>query len=99
MILAFLTLPSLEWDLTTEKDKGRRGWIAEWYSHENDDSMKPLDAPIETRFLDETRLMVGASYPEGLTRRWTMKLRGFLKPKPYSVDFEFGLIAAGRAKV
>jgi len=61
--------------------------------------MKPLDTPIATRFLDETRLFIANSYPEGITRKWTMKLRGFLKPRPYAIDFEFGLIAAGRAKV
>jgi hypothetical protein len=30
---------------------------------------------------------------------WTLRLRGQLKPRPYDVDFEFGLSAAGRAKV
>ena len=97
--LAYLTLPTLEWDLTTEKDKGKRGWNAEWYSHESDESMKPLDTPATTQFLDETKMFIGNSYPKGLTRKWTMKLRGFLKPRPYDIDFEFGLIAAGRAKV
>ena len=99
VILAFLTLPTLEWDLATEKDKGKRGWNAEWYSHESDDSMKLLDTPIATQFLDETRMFINTSYPKGITRRWTVKLRGFLKPRPYEIDFEFGLIAAGRAKV
>ena len=94
-----MKLPTLEWDLTTEKDQGKTGWIAEWYSHESDDSMKPLDTPIATRFFDETRLFIGTSYPDGMTRKWTMKLRGFLKPKSYDIDFEFGLTAAGRAKV
>jgi len=83
----------------TEKDRGKRGWTAEWYPHESDDSVKPLDTPIATQFLDETRLFVNTSHPEGITRKWTMKLRGFLKPKPYNIDFEFGLIVAGRAKV
>lgn len=96
---AFLTLPTLEWDLTTEKDQGTRGWMAQWHSHESDDSMKPLDTPIATQFFDETRLLICTSYPKGITRKWTMKLRGFLKPKTYDIDFEFGLIAAGRAKV
>jgi len=83
----------------TEKDKGKRGWNAEWYSHESDNSMKPLNTPVTTQFLDETKMFIGTSYPKGLTRKWTMKLRGFLKPRPYDIDFEFGLIAAGRAKV
>jgi len=94
-----LKLPTLEWDLTTEKGGNERGWNGEWYSHESDDSMKPLDTPIATQFFDETRLFVSTSYPEGITRKWTIKLRGFLKPRPYDIDFEFGLIAAGRAKV
>lgn len=96
---AFVTLPTLEWDLTTEKDQGVRGWMAQWHSHESDDSMKPLGIPIATQFFDETRLFISTSYPKGITRAWTVKLRGFLKPKPYDIDFEFGLIAAGRAKV
>jgi len=99
VISAYLKLPTLEWDLTTDRDKGERGWIGEWYSHESDDSMEPLDTPIASRLFDETRLFIGTSYPGGMTRKWTMKLRGFLKPKPYDIDFEFGLIAAGRAKV
>ena len=99
IIPAVLTLPTLEWDLTTEENAGVRGWMAKWYSHESDDSMKPLDVPIATQFFDETRLLISTSYPEGISRTWTMKLRGFLKPKPYDIDFEFGLIAAGRAKV
>ena len=97
--LAFLTLPTLEWDLTTERGKGERGWTAEWYSHESDESMKPLGTPITTQLFDETRLFISTSYPEGITHKWTVKLRGFLKPKPHNMDFEFGLIAAGRAKV
>lgn len=96
---AFLILPTLEWDLMTEKNQGARGWAGQWYSHESDDSMKPLDTPIATQFFDETRLFISTSYPKGITHTWTMKLRGFLKPKPYDIDFEFGLIAAGRAKL
>ena len=99
LILAFLTLPTLEWDLATEKDKGVMGWTAEWYSHESDDSMKPLNIPIATQIFDETKMFINTAYPRGITRRWTLKLRGFLKPRPYEIDFEFGLIAAGRAKV
>lgn len=83
----------------TEKNQGVRGWVAQWYSHESDDSMIPLDIPIATQLFDETRLFICTSYPKGITRAWTVKLRGFLKPKSYNVDFEFGLIAAGRAKV
>jgi len=94
-----LKLPTLEWDLTTEKDRGERAWIAEWHSHESDDSMVPLDTPIATQIFDETRLFDNMPSPEGITHKWTMKLRGFLKPKPHNIDFEFGLIVAGRAKV
>ena len=92
-------LPTLECDLVTEKNEGRRGWTGQWYSHESDDSMKPLDTPIATQFFDETRLFVSTAYPKGITRKWTLKLRGFLTPKPCDTHFEFGLIAAGRAKV
>lgn len=39
------------------------------------------------------------SYPAELTKRWTLRLKGQLKPRAYDSQFEFGLISAGRAKV
>lgn len=39
------------------------------------------------------------SYPQNITKRWTLKLRGQLKPREKDTEFEFGLISAGRAKV
>jgi len=77
---------------------GRRGWIGEWHSH-IDDSMTALDDVLEERLIDETRMFISTSVPKGITRKWTLRLRGQLKPRPYDVDFEFGLTVTGRAKV
>lgn len=90
-------MPSLDFDLFTES--GERGWIGTWHKHEHDESMTPVDAPFVTRLIDETRIFVSLSAPQGITRRWTLRLRGQLLPRPYDTDFEFGLSVAGRAKV
>ncbi|KAF9012112.1 glycoside hydrolase family 3 protein [Hymenopellis radicata] len=93
----FKSLPTLDYEMVT--DKGERGWTGYWHSHESDESMKPLSEPMETRVIDETRMFISTSYPKGLTRRWTLKLRGYLKPRPSDCDFEFGLEVAGRARL
>ncbi|TFY77060.1 hypothetical protein EWM64_g6952 [Hericium alpestre] len=94
---AALTLPLLDFDLITEN--GERGWIGTWHKHEHEESMDALEEPFQTRLIDETRIFVSLSAPEGITRRWTMKLRGKLRPRPYDVKFEFGLAVSGRAKL
>ena len=38
-------------------------------------------------------------YPKELTKRFTLRLRGVLKPREKDTDFEFGLMSAGRAKL
>lgn len=45
------------------------------------------------------RLSFSTSYPAEITHRWSFKLDGRLKPREKDTLFEFGLIAAGRAKV
>ena len=92
-----MTKPSLDYDMVTET--GECGWIGSWYKHVDDDSMVPLDQPFEKRLIDETRMFISTSTPKGITKRWTLKLNGQLKPKPYDRKFEFGLAVAGRAKV
>lgn len=95
--VAYKTMPLLDYDLFTES--GERGWIGNWHKHVADDSLIPLDEVLETRLIDETRVFFSTSVPEGITKIWTMKLRGYLKPRPYDCTFEFGLMVAGRAKV
>ena len=90
-------MPTLDYELFTED--GRRGWIISWHSHVDDNSMKPLDDPLEEYLINETKGFLSTSTPKNITRRWTVRLRGHLKPRPYDVDFEFGLTVAGRAKV
>jgi beta-glucosidase len=92
-----MTKPSLDYEMVTET--GECGWIGSWYKHVDDDSMVALDQPLETRLIDETRVFISTSTPKGITKRWTMKLNGQLKPKPYDRKFEFGMAVAGRAKV
>ncbi|KAG6825905.1 hypothetical protein H0H92_001914 [Tricholoma furcatifolium] len=93
----YMSMPTLEDELLTPT--GERGWIGTWHTHENNDSMVPIEEPIETRLIDETRVFISTSAPQGITRKWTLRLRGQLKPRPYDRSFEFGLTAAGRAKL
>lgn len=90
-------MPSLDYELFTET--GERGWVGSWHKHLDDDSLTPVEEPLETRVVDETRIFISTSTPKGITRKWTLRLRGQLKPRLYDVDFEFGLTTAGRAKV
>lgn len=92
-----MTMPSLDYDIFTES--GERGWIGTWHSHVDDNSMEPLDDVHEKVLVDETRIFLVTAAPKNITRRWTLRLRGQLKPRPYDVNFEFGLSVAGRAKV
>lgn len=91
-----MTMPSLDYEIFTEK--GERGWIGSWYSN-GDDGLTATGSPIKSQLVDETRIFVSTSSPEGLTPKWTLKLQGKLKPRPTATKFEFGLTVAGRAKV
>lgn len=94
---ATMTLPSLDYDLFTAD--GKRGWIGSWHNHVDDDSMEPVDEVLKEQLIDETKFFIATSTPPNITRRWTLRLRGQLKPRPYDVDFEFGLSVAGQAKL
>jgi beta-glucosidase len=61
--------------------------------------MEPSDDVVEQSLINETKMFIFTFTPKNITRRWTVRLRGQLKPRPYDVDFEFGLCVAGRAKV
>ncbi|KAF9043921.1 glycoside hydrolase family 3 protein [Panaeolus papilionaceus] len=94
---AFKTMPSLDYEMFTPS--GERGWIGSWHAHVDDDSLVPRDEVLEERLIDETRIFISTSTPPGITRKWTMKLRGQLKPRETDCLFEFGLTVAGRAKL
>ncbi|KAJ3996989.1 glycoside hydrolase family 3 protein [Lentinula boryana] len=94
---AYMTMPTLEQELITED--GKPGWIGTWYSHLDDVSMTPAEEPMSSFPVDETRIFISTSYPKELTTRWTLKLRGFLRPRKVDTSFEFGLMVAGRAKL
>ncbi|KAG7086260.1 hypothetical protein E1B28_002228 [Marasmius oreades] len=89
--------PTLDYEILTTD--GRRGWLGTWHSHKSDGSME-VDKPIkEDQYIDETRCFFSAEYPKGLTRRWTLKLKGYLKASAEDEMWEFGLTSAGRAKL
>ncbi|KAI0697103.1 beta-glucosidase [Cerioporus squamosus] len=94
---AYMQMPTLENEILTED--GKPGWMGYFHSHEDNDSMTPLDAVTATRYIDETRVFLSDDYPRELTKRFTLRLRGFLKPREKDTDFEFGLLSAGRAKL
>lgn len=92
----YKSMPLLDYELFTAA--GERGWVATWHSHLNDESMSLIDEPIKTRVVDETNILMSTP-PEKITRRWTLRLRGTLRTRPYSTGFKFGLTVAGRAKL
>ena len=53
---AVKVMPTMDYNIQTED--GRRGWIGEWFAHENDDSMTPVAQPIRTQFMDETKVFI-----------------------------------------
>jgi beta-glucosidase len=93
---AYLSLPSLDFELEAD---GKRGWTGIFYAHEDDNSNSRLEEPFVTRHIDETRIFVSIDKPKGLTHRWSLTLEGNLKPRDKDCTFEFGLTVAGRAKV
>jgi beta-glucosidase len=97
LLIAYMKLPTLEDELILPG--GERGWQATWYAHEHQESMVPLREVYKTHVVDETRMFISTSAPEGITRRWTLILEGSLRPCEEDCRFEFGLTVAGRAKV
>ncbi|KAF9266029.1 glycoside hydrolase family 3 protein [Marasmius fiardii PR-910] len=99
----YLQTPTLDYSIFTPEDTPRRGWLGTWYTHESDDSMTPVvNKPFkENHYIDETRCFFSAEYPRGLTKRWTLKLRGNLSEleEAEEEEWEFGLCSAGRAKL
>jgi beta-glucosidase len=96
---ANLVLPSLDFELETED--GKRGWTGTWFAHESDDSDKPLSESFGPPLhVDETRMFFSYEVAnKGITRRWSMRVEGKLKPRDKDCEFEFGLTVSGRAKV
>ncbi|KAI4528597.1 glycoside hydrolase family 3 protein [Schizophyllum commune Loenen D] len=94
---AYLKMPSLDYDIQT--DSGERGWTGHWFQHTEEESMTPKDTPFLEQHITETSCFFSLSVPKGLTRIYSLKLKGVLKPRPYDCTFKFGLISAGRAKL
>lgn len=88
-------LPTLEYEIVNSE--GGKGFDVGWYSHDSND--KPLQQPIETLQLDETNIFLSDARPSGITERWTMKLKGSIRPRDEETLFEFGIMVAGRAKL
>lgn len=93
----YMELPTLDSELVSPS--GERGFLGSWFNHESGESMTPLSTPMETRLIDETRMFIGISIPAGITRRWTLRLEGQLRPRACDCTYEFGLSVAGRAKL
>ncbi|KAI0682090.1 hypothetical protein BC835DRAFT_1300562, partial [Cytidiella melzeri] len=85
---AYMTLPTLEYELLTKDDK--RGWIG---CHEDDDSMPPVEKPVRVQFMDETCLFISTSYQKGITKRWSLRLKELFKPREKDTLYEFGLLS------
>jgi beta-glucosidase len=96
-LLAYKSLPTLEHEIFTSS--GERGWVGSWHSHVDGDGLIPHDEVLKTQLIDVTRMFIDLSTPQGITKHWTLNLRGYLKPRPYDCTFEFGLAVGGRAKV
>ncbi|KAG8906251.1 hypothetical protein FRB99_007313 [Tulasnella sp. 403] len=92
--IGYRNLPVLDSQIMTES--GESGWIATFHSHDEND--KPLDEAVCTMHLTETNIFMSNSIPKGLTERWTMRLKGKLRPLAKPASWRFGLTAAGRAK-
>ncbi|KIM30941.1 glycoside hydrolase family 3 protein [Serendipita vermifera MAFF 305830] len=88
-------LPTLEYEIVNAQ--GGKGFDAWWHSHGPDD--KPVQDPIETFQIDETNMFLSDASPKGITERWTMKLKGSMRPRSEDTLFEFGVMVAGRAKL
>ncbi len=98
-MVVFKAMPSLDFDIVAPT--GQRCWLGTWHRHESDDSMIVVEEPVQTRVIDETRILLdlSAGLQADITRKWTLRLRGQLVPREKDMIFEFGLIVAGRAKV
>ncbi|KAJ7621338.1 beta-glucosidase [Roridomyces roridus] len=99
---AYLTSPSLDYVLLTAADgsaESKRGWLGSWYRHASDEGMEAVGDVVKVDYFDETRIFISNSAPEELTKRWTLKLRGYMPKVEKDTPFEFGLISAGRAKL
>ncbi|KAG9012138.1 hypothetical protein FRB94_011835 [Tulasnella sp. JGI-2019a] len=93
--VGYLTLPSLDARMMTPE--GKSGWTATF--HSNDQYDRPIEEAHTTLHLTETNVFISNSAPLGLTERWTLKLRGKLRPVDKSANWQFGLTVAGRAKL
>ena len=72
LILVLLTAvkisPTLDYDIYTAD--GKRGWNAEWFAHESDESMTPVAEPIRKQFMDETRIFIRYADNRLFILRW-----------------------------
>ena len=59
--IAYMQMPTLENEIVT--DDGRPGWIGSFHSHEDDNSMRPVDKPLKTMHIDETRIFLRYAVP------------------------------------
>ena len=51
-----MQMPTLENEIVTED--GKPGWMGYFHSHESDEGMIPLEKPLTSRYIDETRIFL-----------------------------------------
>ncbi|KAL0572762.1 hypothetical protein V5O48_009194 [Marasmius crinis-equi] len=87
-------LPTLERYLKTHD--GKPGWLCSFYNNLPDGTV--VKDPIAEIVLQDTRVRLNDFLPPGLTETFTIKMTGELTLDK-SMDFEFGLAVAGKAKL
>lgn len=90
LIIAHKYLPTLENNLVTPD--GKPGWLCTFY---NQDAQGNPTEEKGSFVLQDTRVKLNDFLPAGLTKAWTIKLRGILTMER-STSYELGLTVAGK---
>jgi beta-glucosidase len=107
-IQPYKLMPVLDQDILHGQNE--HGWIGKWYTFDDEkDNLDPYDkeklelldqrTPIQTDVINESYMFIQTTVPKGITRKWTLKVQGYLAPQTYDRKFEFGLVVAGRGQV
>ncbi|KAG9002882.1 hypothetical protein FRB94_003505 [Tulasnella sp. JGI-2019a] len=93
----YRTQPLLDRELLTEE--GKPGWTGSFYCHDTVETPEHQKEAIAAWTIKETHMFLLDNLPEGLTKRWTLKLKGKLRPREKDTPFKFGLTCLGRGKL
>ncbi|KAG8874632.1 hypothetical protein FRB97_005773 [Tulasnella sp. 331] len=95
--VGYCTLPLLNAEILTEA--GKPGWTGSFYSHDSLTNPEHDKEPIEVVDIKETHFVLVDGIPDGISERWSLELKGKLKPREKDTLFKFGLTVQGRAKL